>query len=317
MKKLVRSLTTALLLAGNTMPVTALAQSTPAAVAPTPVEDGKRVVNGVRYHYLLARGTGPTVVLLHGWGSTSYMWRFVMPRLVAAGYTVLAPDLRGFGATDKPATGYDKANIARDIHELVAALGIGPNVAVFGHDMGGMVAYAYAAQWRGEVTRLAILDVPLPGIAPWNDIIQSKRTWHFRFFDVRDVPEMLIAGHERQFISWFHNSEAVNARAFTDADEETYPRAFSMPGALRGGFEYYRAFPEDAVANAAFAKTKLTIPVLGIGGDQSFAPIIGDHLRHVAIDVRTVSIKDSGHWVAEERPDQVSAVLLDFLGTAR
>jgi pimeloyl-ACP methyl ester carboxylesterase len=279
------------------------------------VHDGKVDVHGVRYHYLLARGKpdAAVVVLLHGWGSTSYMWRYVMPQLVARGYTVLAPDLRGLGDTSKPATGYEKANIADDIRALVATLNLDPHINLVGHDMGGMVAYAYAAQHPDEVRTLAILDVPLPGIEPWDQLIQTPRTWHFRFYSVQDVPEMLIAGHELEYLKWFHNSEAINTRAFSNEAEETYAREYAMPGALRAGFEYYRAFPEDAKADREFARTKLTMPVLGIGGAGSFGPIIGDHLRHVAINVEALDIQGSGHWVAEEQPPAVTDALLKFL----
>ena len=172
------------------------ASATSVAEATAKIQDGKADVNGVRYHYLLAPGGSQTVVLLHGWGSTSYMWRFVMPQLVAKDYTVLAPDLRGLGDTTKPATGYEKTVVADDIRALVAKLELGPTVNLVGHDMGGMVVYAYAAQHPGEVRTLAILDVPLPGIDPWDQIVQTPRTWHFHFYSVQDVPEMLIAGRE-------------------------------------------------------------------------------------------------------------------------
>lgn len=296
----------------------ALASTSPALAAATAkIHDGKLDVNGVRYHYLLAMGHGTPIVLLHGWGSTSFMWRFVMPQLVARGYTVLAPDLRGLGDTAKPATGYEKANIAEDIHALVAQLNLGPQVHVVGHDMGGMVAYAYAAQHPDEVRSVAILDVPLPGIAPWDQIVQMPRTWHFRFYAVQDLPEMLIAGRELEYLKWFHNSEAVNARAFTNDVEETYAREYAMPGALRAGFEYYRAFPADARQNQLFAQRKLTMPVLGIGGAGSLGPIVGEELSHVALDVQSVQIEGAGHWVAEEQPQTVTDALLKFLPPAR
>ncbi|MBP0594216.1 alpha/beta hydrolase [Paraburkholderia sp. LEh10] len=283
------------------------------------IHDGKLDVNGVRYHYLLAQGQpgAATVVLLHGWASTSYMWRHVMPQLVARGYTVLAPDLRGLGDTSKPAAGYEKTTVADDIRALVEKLGLGPQINLVGHDMGGMVAYAYAAQHPDEVRTLAILDVPLPGIEPWDQLVQTPRTWHFRFYSVQDVPEMLIAGRELEYLKWFHNSEAVNSRAFTDEVEQTYAREYAMPGALRAGFEYYRAFPNDVKANQAFARTKLTMPVLGIGGAGSFGPIIGEHLRHVATNVEAVNVQGSGHWVAEEQPAAVTGALLKFLPPAR
>jgi len=292
------------------------AASTPAATTTqtaSKIEDGKLEVNGVRYHYLLAKGQGTPIVLLHGWASTSYMWRHVMPQLVARGHTVLAPDIRGLGDTAKPATGYEKAIVAEDIHALVAKLGLGPEVSVVGHDLGGMVAYAYAAQHRSEVARLAILDVPLPGIEPWEQITRSPRTWHFRFFAVQDVPEMLIAGREREFLKWFHNSESVNASAFSNEVEEVYAREYAVPGALRAGFEYYRAFPLDAKTNQQFAQQKLTMPVLGVGGDQSFGPIIGEHLKQVADHVEVVQIANSGHWVAEEQPAAVVSALTRFI----
>ena len=297
--------------------VTAAASATSAAEATAEIQDGKAGVNGVRYHYLLARGGGQTVVLLHGWGSTSYMWRFVTPQLVARGYTVLVPDLRGLGDTTKPATGYEKTVIADDIRALVQTLNLGPTINLVGHDMGGMVSYAYAAQHPDEIRTLAILDVLLPGIDPWDQIVQSPRTWHFRFYSVQDVPEMLITGRELQYLKWFHNSEAVNSRAFTNEAEETYARAYAMPGALRAGFEYYRAFPNDVKANQEFAKRKLTMPVLGIGGSASLGPIIGDHLRHVANNVQAINVEGSGHWVAEEQPAAVTDALIKFLPPAR
>ncbi|MGF6772781.1 pimeloyl-ACP methyl ester carboxylesterase [Paraburkholderia sp. GAS199] len=286
------------------------------AAASANIHDGKIDVNGVRYHYLLAQGHSTPIVLLHGWASTSFMWRFVMPQLVARGYTVLAPDLRGLGDTSKPATGYEKANIAEDIHALVAQLKLGPQVNIVGHDMGGMVAYAYAAQHPDEVRSLAILDVPLPGIDPWDQLVQTPRTWHFRFYAVQDLPEMLIAGRELAYLKWFHNSEAVNSRAFTNEVEETYAREYAMPGALRAGFEYYRAFPADVRQNQEFAKHKLTMPVLGIGGAGSMGPLVGEELRHVADHVQSVEIEGAGHWVAEEQPQAVTDTLLEFLPPA-
>jgi len=286
------------------------ASQTPPQIAP---REGKREVNGVQYHYLLAQGRGEPIVLLHGWGETSYMWRYVMPALIARGHTVLAPDLRGLGDTGRPATGYEKANVARDVHALVAALGLGPRVAMAGHDMGGMVAYAYAAQFRDEVSRLVVMDVPLPGIAPWGEISAGPRTWHFRFFAVRDLPEMLITGQESEFIRWFRNVEAVNTGALTQTSEDYYAAAYARPGALRGGFEYYRAFGQDEIDNRAFARQPLAIPVLGLGASGGLGETMGVLLRNVATDVKTVIITRSGHWIAEEEPDQVVAALAAFI----
>ena len=224
---------------------------------------------------------------------------------------MLAPDLRGFGDTAKPASGYDKVTVANDIWALVDQVGLGKKVAIIGHDMGGMVTYAYAALYPQDVSRIAILDLPLPGIPPWDDIARTKGTWHFGFYDVRDVPEMLIAGRERDYLAWFHNNTKVNSRAFTNEVEEIYARAYSRPGALRAGFEYYRVFPADVIANKEFSKKKLTMPVLGNGGSGSFGPIMGDYLRQVATDVR-INIEGSGHWVAEQ-PEAVAEAILAFL----
>jgi len=281
------------------------------------IVDGKSDVDGVNYHYLLARGGPQTVVLLHGWGTTSYMWRYVMPELAGRGYTVLAPDLRGLGDTAKPAAGYEKALIAQDIRTLVRNLGLGPVVNLVGHDMGGMVVYAYAAQHPDEVKSLAILDVPLPGIAPWDEWVQGPRTWHFRFHALRDVPEMLIAGRELEYLKWFHNTEGVNSRAFDNEADEIYGRSYSQPGALRAGFEYYRAFPKDVVANRAFAETKLEMPVLAMSGVGGLGAVYGQHIRHVAVNVRTVVVEGAGHWIPEEQPIAVTAALLDFMPPAQ
>ena len=292
------------------------AAARPAASAAMPqaaVGDGKVEANGVQYHYQIAIGRGEPIVLLHGWGETSYMWRHVMPALIARGHTILVPDIRGLGDTARPATGYEKANVARDVHALVAALGLGPRVTIAGHDMGGMIAYAYAAQYRDEVSRLVVMDVPLPGIDPWKDISATPRTWHFRFFNVRDLPEMLVTGKESEFIRWFRNVEAVNTSALTAESEAYYAISYARPGALRGGFEYYRAFAQDEVDNRAFAQRPLEIPVLGLGASGGLGETIGVLLRNIAHDVKTVVIKDSGHWIAEEQPQQVLAALTDFI----
>jgi len=300
-------------------PVSSHAQAAPlpSAADQALVHEGKQEVNGVRYHYLIARGGPQVIVLLHGWGSTSYMWRYVMPALAHRGYTVLAPDLRGLGDTSRPATGYEKATIAQDIHALVAALKLGPDVSVVGHDMGGMVAYAYASQYPTETRTFTIMDVPLPGIDPWDKLVGTDRVWHFHFFGQRDVAELLVQDHVAEFLPWFHNNEAVNAGAFTKEVDDYYVRKYSMPGALRAGFEYYRAFGQDAKDNAVFSRTPLTMPVLALGGTGSFGPLIGDQMSHVATHVRTVQIENAGHWIAEEQPDQVIAALVSFLPSAR
>lgn len=290
----------------------AVAADTPSTTQNS-IVDGKSDVDGVNYHYLLARGGSQTVVLMHGWGTTSYMWRYIMPGLAARGYTVLAPDLRGLGDTAKPMAGYEKAAIAEDVRKLIGNLGLGSAVNLVGHDMGGMVAYAYAAQHPDEVKTLAILDVPLPGIEPWDQWVQGPRTWHFRFHALRDVPEMLIAGRELEYLKWFHNAEGVNSRAFDNETDEIYGRSYSQPGALRAGFEYYRAFPQDVAANKVFAQHKLEMPVLAMSGVGGLGAVYGDHIGHVARNVRAVVVEGAGHWVPEEQPVAVTAALTAFL----
>jgi pimeloyl-ACP methyl ester carboxylesterase len=281
----------------------------------SPFKHGKAVANGIRYHYVLG-GRGDTVVLLHGWGQNWYMWRHVMPKLVEAGYTVIAPDLRGIGDSEKPVSGYDKKTVATDIKSLVDQLNLGP-VHVVGHDVGGMVAYSYAAQFQSAVRSLTIVDVPLPGVPPWDAIVANPRTWHFRFYANRDLAEMLIAGREKLYFAWFYNSEAINPAGIDEETLDVYSRSYATPGALRGGFEHYRAFEQDAKDNAVFMQKKLTIPVLGVGGAGSFGPIIEQHLKHVAENVRAVSIDGSGHWVADERPAELVSALTGFLAGAK
>lgn len=274
------------------------------------VRHEKIEVNGVRYHYVTG-GQGPSVVLLHGWAETWYAWRHIMAPLMAAGYKVVAPDLRGLGDTAKPTTGYEKTVVAVDIKALVEALHLGP-VHMVGHDLGGMVAYAYAAKYPGATASLTIVDVPLPGIEPWNEIVASPRTWHFRFFGVPDLAETLIAGRERAFLSWFYNRESVNPAGIDEETLAVYARTYSTPGALRAGFEYYRAFARDAAENVELARTPLEMPVLGIGGAGSSGALLVGHLRHVAVNVSEAIIPDSGHWVANEQPQLLTEALVSF-----
>ncbi len=241
------------------------------------------------------------------------MWRYVMPQLAALGFTVIAPDLRGLGDTAKPVDGYEKALIAEDIRKLLRNLDVGPVVNLVGHDMGGMVVYAYAAQHPNDVETLSIMDVPLPGIAPWDEIVQGPRTWHFRFHSVRDVPEMLIAGRELEYLKWFHNAEGVNTRAFDNEADEIYGRSYAQPGALRAGFEYYRAFPKDVETNRALAARKLTMPVLAMSGAGGMGSMYEGHIRNVAKNVRGVVVEGSGHWIPEEKPQDVIDELVKIL----
>lgn len=270
-------------------------------------------VNGVRLHYVLGGPeNGPLVVLLHGWPQTWYTWRKVMPPLAKAGYRALAFDYRGAGDSEKPPGGYDKATMAADIRALVHQLGA-DRVNLVGRDIGVMVAYAYAAQWPDEVKTLTMLDVPIPATTAWNEA-KSKpdpELWHFGLFQQRDIAEMLVKGHEYQFIRDFYGKRAF--RPVADEDIAVYARAYAAPGGLRAGFELYRAFPEDERRFAEFEKRKLSLPVLALAGDKSNGMVEVTMAREIANDVRGGVAPDTGHWLPDENPEFLTAQLLTFL----
>lgn len=269
----------------------------------------------VRLHYVSA-GDGPALVLLHGWPQSSHEWRHLLPAL-AQRYRVIAPDLRGLGDSGRPVGGYDKMTVAADVRALLRdRLGIA-QAAVVGHDWGGAVAYALAAQDRALVTRLAILDMLLPGIdLPGLGPDALSGYWHFAFHGVRDLAELLVAGRERAYISWFFQNFAYNPRAVSEADVDEYARCLAQPGALRAGFEYYRAAGQDAVDFAAAAREPLTIPVLALGGELSLGAAVKLCMLQVAGDVRGGVMERCGHWIAEEQPQALLEELTAFLGEA-
>ncbi len=269
-------------------------------------------VNDVRLHYVIA-GQGDPVVLLHGWPETWYQWRKVIPPL-AERYTVIAPDMRGLGDSSKPLTGYDKRTVASDIQALVGRLGF-ERIFLVGHDWGGPVAYAYAAAYREQVRRLVLLDAPIVKSPEQLATLQGM-FWHLSFHAVPDLPEMLVAGRERAYLSRFYRN-AYNPSAISEADIDEYVRCYSAPGGMRAGFEYYRAFPTDAVHNAESAKTKLEMPVLALGGKQSLGSMALEAMRDLAVDVRGGEIEQCGHWIAEEQPEYLSEQLLQFFGEER
>ena len=270
------------------------------------------IVNNVRLHYVTG-GRGEPVVLLHGYAETWYMWRHVMPEL-AKHYTVIAPDLRGAGDSDKPYTGYDKRTLAEDIFQLVLLLGY-QRIFLVGHDIGLMVAYAYAAAHPDDVRRLALLDAPIPGTTIFREFEESGKAWHFAFHNVPNLPESLTAGRERAYLTeGFFRALSYNPAAFAEEDVDEYVRCYSSPGGMRAGFEYFRAFARDKEDNKKYFKNKLPMPVLALGGAQSLGPIMVDMTREVASDVRGGSIERCGHWVADEQPNQITDQLLTFFG---
>ncbi|WP_291695136.1 alpha/beta hydrolase [Bradyrhizobium sp.] len=276
------------------------------------------IAPGVRLHYVTV-GAGPRMaVLLHGFPQTWQAWRRVIPLLVKAGYCVVAPDYRGAGHSARPSGGYDKRTMARDIRILVRErLGIGGPLILIGHDIGLMVAYAYAAAFPDEVSHLVVMDAPLPGTAVFDRLRADPRVWQFAFHAVRDIPEMLVAGRERQYVQAFVDARIYDPSAISAAELDAYAAAYAAPGGLRAGFELYRAFDQDIADNReGLARSgKLKMPVLAVGGAVSTTgPLMADMMREVADDVSEFRVPRTGHWIAEENPGAFVERLREFLG---
>ena len=264
---------------------------------------------GVKLHYLTA-GHGPAVILLHGYTQTSRMWRPIIP-LLAEKFTVIAPDLPGIGDSEISRDGLDMKTAAIRIHALAKSLGV-EKARVVGHDIGLMVAYAYAAQFPAETAKLVVMDAFLPGVEGWEAVYNDPNTWHFRFHG--RTPEALVSGRERIYFSYFWNDLAADkTRSLPAADREAYIAAYSRPGRMRAGWAYFAAWPQTAKDFELLAQTRLTMPVLAIGGEQSLGEVLGKQMKVVASDVTIVVLKDTGHWVMEERPKETIDALTKFL----
>jgi pimeloyl-ACP methyl ester carboxylesterase len=259
------------------------------------------------------------VVLLHGWPETWYEWHNVMPAL-ANNYTVIAPDLPGLGDSSKPLTGYDGKTVAGDIHQLVTQLGF-KTIFLVAHDIGTQIAYSYAAAHPTEVKKLVVMDFTIPGFAPPGP--PPPGAWWPSFHQTPDIPEALVQGKELIYLSWFYHNLAYNPAAITQADINEFVSHYSAPGGMRAGFEYYRAFPQDAIQNMNYSKTKLTMPVLALGGGYNPAlggnvtmpnVIYGLHIWHIAENVTGIKVPNSGHWIPEEQPQFVIKQLANFFG---
>jgi pimeloyl-ACP methyl ester carboxylesterase len=268
-------------------------------------------VNGITLHYLIA-GKGDPVFLLHGYAQNSHMWRPLIGEL-ARTRTVIAPDLRGFGASAKPEGGYDKKTMARDVHALAQSLGH-KRLAIAGHDIGLMVAYAYAAQYPAEVDRIALMDAFLPGVGDWRNVWLLRDLWHFHFYG--KTPLALVEGRERIYFEHFWNDFAADpARSVSEADRQLYAAAYAQPGAMRAGFEVFRAFEQDARDFEGFARTKLKMPMLVLTGEKASGESLIAQGRLVADNVEGAAIKGSGHWLIDEAPAQVIPRLVSFFTT--
>ncbi len=288
-----------------------LAPSARAGVAPFP--RGFRVLevktDGATIHVRVG-GAGPAVVLLHGFGDAGDMWASVAAAL-AGGHTVIVPDLRGMGLSSHPEGGYDKKTQARDIAQVMDALNV-EKADLVTHDIGNMVGYALAGQYADRVTKWVVIDAPLPGIGPWDEIIRSPALWHFNFRGP-DV-ERLVAGRERIYLDRFWNELSANPQAIDEATRRHYAELYARPGAMHSAFNQFAAFTEDAADNKAVAaRGKLNMPVLALGGDHSFGTQMGEIMALVAINVTTGVIKDSGHWVMEEQPAETTAAIVEFI----
>jgi pimeloyl-ACP methyl ester carboxylesterase len=266
-------------------------------------------VDGVNLHYLTA-GHGPTVILLHGYTQTSRMWRPIIP-LLAEKFTVIAPDLPGIGDSDIPVDGLDMKTAAVRIHALARSLGV-EKARVVGHDIGLMVAYAYAAQFPAETEKLVVMDAFLPGVAGWEDVYNNPAIWHFRFNG--PTPEALVQGRERIYFEHFWNNFAADrTHSIPEADREAYTAAYARPGRMHAGWAYFVSFQQAARDFAELSTTKLTMPVLAIGGEKANGDVLGRQMKLVATGATMVVLKNTGHWVLEENPKETTAALLNFL----
>src|SRR5881409_3761360 len=292
----------AMLLSCSSLPATA-------GKAPAGFTQHDAEVNGVKLHYFIG-GKGSRVVLLHGYAETSHMWFPIMP-LLAKSHTVIVPDLRGAGDSSKPETGYDKKNMAVDIHDLVSSLKL-DHVTVVGHDIGLMVAYAYAAQFPQATDRLVLMDAFLPGIGDWKNVWLMRDLWHFHFYG--DVPLALVKGRKRTYFEHFWNDFAADPKhSVSEADRRIYAKDYAQPGGMRAGFEYFKNFERDAKDFAEMGAKPLPMPVLVLGGEKSGGEFLIAQTKLVASNVKGQVVAGSGHWLIDEAPQTTIPALSTFL----
>jgi pimeloyl-ACP methyl ester carboxylesterase len=266
-------------------------------------------IDGVKLHYTTG-GHGPAVILLHGYAETSRMWTPLLP-VLGEKFTVIAPDLPGIGDSGIPANGLDMKAAAIRIHGLARSLGV-EKARVVGHDIGLMAAYAYAAQFPTEVEKLVVMDAFLPGVEGWEGVYNNPGLWHFRFNG--PTPEELVKGHERIYFDYYWNDFAADkTQSIPEADRKAYTEAYSRPGRMKAGWAYFVSFPQAAKDFAQLSQTKLTMPVLSIGGEKSLGEVLGQQMKLVASDVTVVVLKNTGHWILEENSKGTTEALVKFL----
>ena len=266
-------------------------------------------VNGVKLHYMTA-GHGTPLILLHGYAETSLMWKPIIPAL-AERFTVIAPDLPGIGDSGIPSDGLDMKSAAVRIHDLAKSLGV-QKAEVVGHDIGLMVAYAYAAQFPTEVTKLVLMDAFLPGVEGWEAVYNNPHIWHFRFNG--PTPEALVQGRERIYFDYFWNDFAADKdHSIPEPARQAYAAAYARPGRMHAGWAYFVSFLQAARDFAQLSQSKLTMPVLSIGGEKSLGEALGQQVKLVATDATVIVLKNTGHWILEENPRETLAALEKFL----
>jgi pimeloyl-ACP methyl ester carboxylesterase len=299
---------------GNTLLCFVLFSATASAAETDTIASRRASVDGVELHYLTAgppAGKAPAVLLLHGYAETSRMWPPIIP-LLAKQFTVIAPDLPGIGDSAIPPAGLDMKNAAIRMHALVRSLGV-PKARVVGHDIGLMVAYAYAAQFPSDVEKLVLMDAFLPGVGDWRAIYDNPAIWHFRFNG--PTPEALVKGRERTYFEHFWNDFAADkTRSIPEAERKAYTEAYSRPGRMRAGWAYFVSFPQAAKDFEELARHKLAMPVLAIGGEKANGEALGRQTKLVAPNATVVVLKNTGHWMMEENPRETMDALVKFVG---
>jgi len=299
-------------LATITLSALALLSATATAQVPAfPASFAARDIptNGTTLHVRVG-GSGPAVVLLHGFGDTGDMWAPVAANLVRD-HTVIVPDLRGFGLSARPAGGYDKMTQAADIAGVLDALRVS-RADVVAHDIGNMVAFAFSARYPARVSRLVLMDAPIPGVGPWDELAHVPKAWHFYFYGPDE--ERLVAGRERIYLDRFYNELSVTPARIDDATRAHYAALYAQPGAIHAAFSQFAAFPQDAKDNrAVLARGKLATPVLAVGGSGSYGRLMPVIARAAFTNVTSDTIPDAGHWLMEEQPQAVVRVVRAFL----
>lgn len=301
-------------LGAGLLAATALTAALPAFGQPKPYPPSfrtERIATEAATIHVRVGGSGPAVVLIHGFGDTGDMWTPLAIAL-AKDHRVVVPDLRGMGLSSDPGSGYDKKTQAGDIRAVLDKLGI-DKADVVGHDIGTMVAYAYAARYPDKTTKLVVMDAPVPGVPPWEQIVRAPALWHFDFGG-KDALR-LVQGRERIYLDRFWNDFAGDASKIDEGTRAHYAKLYARPGAMRAAFAQFQSIRKDVEDNTEFLKSKLTMPVLAVGGEKSFGATQAAVMRNAASDVTEVVVPGSGHWLMEEAPAATVKAVRDFLGS--